>query len=627
MKKTLNAVVAAGGLALLALATAPAGAQTVTLTRVGEIPGPAEHIRVQGDHAYVSYHSSFTVWDVSDPAAPARMGSTELPQEIWGFRVRGDRAYVGANFFGVAIVDISDPAAPMVLGNHETLGQTKIGAVYENRVVLIDHMEGMVLVDATDETAPTGAGSFFLDGYARDVVTSGPMAYATDSPTGLYVFDLSAPGPPEPVGILHAPAAPRAIEVQREVGEPSGLLAGAGGGHLQIYDASDPDAPGAGRHLRDAGARVAGGLLGLPRLRGRHRGRRRHRGHLGPGGPGARRDPPDRRAGARRRRNRHARLRGRRGGRAPGGRDRRPHLQPFVVSGAPHSRAPDRAGRRAYRAASPGTSRGPGRPGRRAGRLPPGVSSVERRMPSGGSVTARPRPIVVQARLPPRKRDHEGTAGSVAARLRGPGRTRAADSQVTTAMDPLLTPEERELVHEQRALFDASRALLADLDLVPGDVEALEAMRRRLDELFLIMVVGEFNAGKSTFLNAVLGIDALETGELPTTRSVHLLRHGAIESVREVEPRLLVHELPVEVLQELNIVDTPGTNSMQREEQLLTEGFVPRADIVFFVTSLLRPYSGERARLPQAHPELGQARRVHRQPGRPGVRPRPRGAG
>ena len=158
-------------------------------------------------------------------------------------------------------------------------------------------------------------------------------------------------------------------------------------------------------------------------------------------------------------------------------------------------------------------------------------------------------------------------------------------------MDPLLTPDERELVHEQRALFDASRALLADLDLVPGDVDALEAMRRRLDELFLIMVVGEFNAGKSTFLNAVLGTDALETGELPTTRSVHLLRHGAIESVRETEPRLLVHELPVEVLQELNIVDTPGTNSMQREEQLLTESFVPRADIVFFVTSLLRPYS------------------------------------
>ena len=220
-----------------------ASAQTVTLESVGVIPGPAEHVRVQGDYVYVSHHTTFTVWDVSNPAAPRKMGSTEFPEEIWGFRVRGDRAYVGANFFGVGILDLSDPAAPRLLGSHKTLGQTKIGAVYENRVVLIDHMEGMVMVDATDESAPTSAGSFFLDGYARDVVTSGKMAYATDSPTGLYVFDLSVPGEPTPVGILHAPASPRFIEVQREEGEPSGILAGAGGGQLQIYDASNPAIP------------------------------------------------------------------------------------------------------------------------------------------------------------------------------------------------------------------------------------------------------------------------------------------------------------------------------------------------------------------------------------------------
>jgi len=231
-------------LGLVLAGTTSAQAQAlVMLDQVGTIPGPAEHIRVLGQYAYVSHHTTFTVWDVSDPASPVRMGTTDLPQEIWGFRVRGDRAYIGANFFGVAILDISDPTAPTVLGNHETLGQTKIGAVYEDRVVLIDHMEGMVLVDASDESKPTGAGSFFLDGYARDVVTSGRMAYATDSPTGLYIFDLSAPGPPEPVGVLHAPGAPRAIEVQREEGEPSGILAGAGGGHLQIYDASDPSNP------------------------------------------------------------------------------------------------------------------------------------------------------------------------------------------------------------------------------------------------------------------------------------------------------------------------------------------------------------------------------------------------
>ncbi len=218
-------------------------AQGVTLEAVGTIPGPVEHVRALGNHVYVSHHTSFTIWDVSNPAAPSRVGAMEFPEEIWGFRIRGDRAYVGANFFGVGIVDVSDPSAPTLLGSHKTLGQTKIGAVFENRVVLIDHMEGMVMVDISDETAPRGAGSFFLDGYARDVVTSGKMAYATDSPSGLYVFDLSTPGEPTPVGILHAPAAPRSIEVQREEGEPSGILAGGGGGQLQIYDATDPTMP------------------------------------------------------------------------------------------------------------------------------------------------------------------------------------------------------------------------------------------------------------------------------------------------------------------------------------------------------------------------------------------------
>ena len=236
-------MIAATGV-LCCLAAPVVVAQEVPLTPVGTIPGPVQHIRAQGDHLFVSSHTRFSIWDVSDAAAPREVGALEFPEEIWGFRVRGDRAYVGNNFAGVGIVDISDPTAPAIISSHKTLGQTKIGAVWENRVVAIDHMEGLVMVDITDEAAPTGAGSFFLDGYARDVVTSGHIAYATDSPTGLYVFDLSASGEPEPVGVVHAPGAPRAIEVQREVGEePSGILVGAGAAQVQIYDASDPTAP------------------------------------------------------------------------------------------------------------------------------------------------------------------------------------------------------------------------------------------------------------------------------------------------------------------------------------------------------------------------------------------------
>ena len=225
------------------LIAAGAAAQGVTLEPVGEIPGPVELVRVQGDYAYVSGGHTFTIYDVSDPSNPVARGSHTFPQEIWGFRLTADRAYVGANFFGLGILDISDPDAPALLGQHRTLGQTKIGDIASGKVGIIDHMEGFVLIDVSDETAPAGIGSFFLDGYARDVVTAGTIAYATDSPSGLYVFDLSRPGMPEPVGVVHAPAAPRDIEVSVGTDSRPTLIVGAGGGDLQVYDVSDPAAP------------------------------------------------------------------------------------------------------------------------------------------------------------------------------------------------------------------------------------------------------------------------------------------------------------------------------------------------------------------------------------------------
>jgi len=211
--------------------------------QIGTIPGPANVVKTDGTHAYVVHHRTFTIFDVSDPTAPRQTGSLTLPEQIWQFRVRGDRAYVGANFHGLSILDVSDPTDPRELGAYKSLGQTKVGAVYDNRVASIDHMEGLVLIDVSNETAPTSLGSFFLDGYARDVVTSGPIAYATDSPTGVYVFDLGQEGQPEPIAVLHAPAAPRSALQVSDLPNGSTLLAGIGQGGLQVYDVTDPRAP------------------------------------------------------------------------------------------------------------------------------------------------------------------------------------------------------------------------------------------------------------------------------------------------------------------------------------------------------------------------------------------------
>ena len=217
-------------------------AQTGTFEPVGAIEGRADLVRVHDGRLYVAGGRTLAIYDISKPAAPIKLGAHEFPEELWGFRITGDRVYAGNNFSGLAMLDVSDPRAPALLGTHQTLGQTKIGAVVGSKVGLIDHMEGFVLIDVSDERAPEGIGSFYLDGYARDVVTVGSMAYATDSPSGLYIFDLSKEGEPEPVAVLHGPNAPRFIEAVAIEGGPI-LVAGAGGGDVQVYDVSEPTAP------------------------------------------------------------------------------------------------------------------------------------------------------------------------------------------------------------------------------------------------------------------------------------------------------------------------------------------------------------------------------------------------
>lgn len=47
---------------------------------------------------------------------------------------------------------------------------------------------------------------------------------------------------------------------------------------------------------------------------------------------------------------------------------------------------------------------------------------------------------------------------------------------------------------------------------------------KQLDELFLLVVVGEFNSGKSSIINALLGSRYLAEGILPTTNEISVLK-------------------------------------------------------------------------------------------------------
>jgi hypothetical protein len=226
-------------IAAMALSAGAAAAQTVTFTRAGTIAGPADMVRAAGSRAYISAGRTLTIYDITDGAAPKRLGAYTFPEEIWSFRVAEPHVFVGANFFGLGILDVSNPASPMLVGSFKTPGQAKTAAVFKGKALIIDHMEGVVMADVTNLAKPAGAGSFFVDGYARDVVTAGPLAFAVDSPTGFYVFDLAGANPLEPVAVLQTGTALRTVEVS----EAARLAVLVGGGSLQPYDVSNPAKP------------------------------------------------------------------------------------------------------------------------------------------------------------------------------------------------------------------------------------------------------------------------------------------------------------------------------------------------------------------------------------------------
>ena len=145
----------------------------------------------------------------------------------------------------------------------------------------------------------------------------------------------------------------------------------------------------------------------------------------------------------------------------------------------------------------------------------------------------------------------------------------------------------------RRRLTDAVVAVRKLGEITGADVSSLAdegVFLKGLRSPFLFVVCGEVNAGKSTLLNGLFGQDLCKVNVLPETETVHWYRWGKEAKTIHTTPTLEERFRPIDFLQDFNIVDTPGTNSIVPGHQPITERFLPVADLLLFVFPVSNPW-------------------------------------
>ena len=155
--------------------------------------------------------------------------------------------------------------------------------------------------------------------------------------------------------------------------------------------------------------------------------------------------------------------------------------------------------------------------------------------------------------------------------------------------DTIIDPQVHALVRREAQLLVTLRETLER-----GQVEErrrVDDLLATLEDLFTIVIVGEFNAGKSSLINVLFGAKLRVEGPIPVDDRISVLRYGEQQTIRQLSDFVVEQTYPIDFLRNITLVDTPGTNSIVQRHQEITEDYIPRADLVLFVTSIDRPLS------------------------------------
>lgn len=139
----------------------------------------------------------------------------------------------------------------------------------------------------------------------------------------------------------------------------------------------------------------------------------------------------------------------------------------------------------------------------------------------------------------------------------------------------------------QKALEEARKKLQALIqELKEAGIELPEVYEGRIQESKTIKVAifGEYNAGKSSLINALLGENISEVGNLPTTDRIIEYTYSKERKRKEIGDRRIVGA-PIEKLKKFHLIDLPGTNSGILAHEQKVKEYLNEADVVLFCSS------------------------------------------
>lgn len=174
---------------------------------------------------------------------------------------------------------------------------------------------------------------------------------------------------------------------------------------------------------------------------------------------------------------------------------------------------------------------------------------------------------------------------------------------------------------EQEVITDISKKIRDFQAIIANNIDfkkytkQLDKMILELERPLILMVMGEFSTGKSTFINALLGSELLQMNATPTTAVITKLCYGEKDEIivhyrngkqegktpqeflsltaesngqtNEIHKEIdyVERKLPAAFLKDVTIIDSPGLNAIKEAHGAATRRFMDNADVVIWMLS------------------------------------------